>query len=93
MNRAAVKRRIAATTYRALWWARHHVSPGVRSLLGLLLIVGGVLGFLPVLGFWMLPLGVAFVGLDLPFSRHHIDAWMQRLALRCQEPDPPTSSQ
>ncbi|MDI3336687.1 hypothetical protein QKW60_09735 [Defluviimonas aestuarii] len=41
------------------------VPPGLRLLLGLLLIVGGILGFLPVLGFWMIPLGIAVVWLDI----------------------------
>ncbi|MCV2871651.1 hypothetical protein OEZ71_05025 [Defluviimonas sp. WL0050] len=41
------------------------VPPGLRLLLGLLLIAGGILGFLPVLGFWMIPLGIAVVWLDI----------------------------
>jgi hypothetical protein len=80
MPKPAPRRRVATITYRALYWARWHVAPGIRSLLGLLLMVGGVLGFLPVLGFWMFPLGVAFVALDLPFSRRRIELWMLRLA-------------
>jgi len=107
MNRAGLRRRIAATTYRSLYWARHHVAPGVRSLLGLLLMIAGVFGFLPVLGFWMLPLGIAFVALDVPMSRHRIELWMMRLAQDAEltkvpavtpvsapdRPDQPTSSQ
>jgi hypothetical protein len=47
------------------------VPPGLRLLLGLLLIVGGVFGFLPILGFWMIPLGIAVAALDiLPLWRH-----------------------
>lgn len=38
---------------------------GLRSVLGLLLVVGGVFGFLPILGFWMIPLGLAVIGIDL----------------------------
>lgn len=49
----------------SLAWVRKHVPPGARSVLGLLLIVGGVFGFLPVLGFWMIPLGVLVMALDL----------------------------
>lgn len=75
-----MKRQIQRTTYRALHWAQNHVAPGLRSVLGVLLMVGGVFGFLPVLGFWMFPLGIAFVALDLPLSRHRVDAWMIRLA-------------
>lgn len=80
MSGAILRRRVASVTFRALHWARWQVAPGVRSLLGLLLMVAGVLGFLPVLGFWMFPLGVAFVALDLPFSRQRIELWMLRLA-------------
>lgn len=46
-------------------WVRAHVPPGLRLVLGLLLMVGGVFGFLPVLGFWMIPLGLVFAGLDV----------------------------
>jgi len=46
-------------------WARRHLPPGVRLVVGLGLIVGGVLGFLPVVGFWMLPLGLAVAALDV----------------------------
>lgn len=84
MSDNALRRRITSITYRALYWARYHVAPGVRSLLGLLLMVGGVFGFLPVLGFWMFPLGVAFVAMDLPLSQHRIERWMQRLALEAE---------
>lgn len=43
----------------------HRVPPGLRSLLGLMLIVGGLFGFLPILGFWMIPLGLVFIALDI----------------------------
>jgi hypothetical protein len=35
----------------------------------LALAAGGFLGFLPILGFWMLLLGLALLALDLPFMR------------------------
>lgn len=44
-------------------------SPLIRVLLGILLVVGGILGFLPVLGFWMIPLGIIVLSIDLPFVR------------------------
>ena len=49
---------------------------GARSVVGLVLMVGGVFGFAPLLGFWMFPLGVAFIALDIPWTRHRIHAWM-----------------
>lgn len=47
----------------------------VRVLIGLVLILGGFLGFLPVLGFWMVPLGLMVLSIDLPFARR----WRRRL--------------
>ena len=40
-----------------------------RVLVGLLLVIGGVLGFLPVLGFWMVPLGLLVIFFDVPWVR------------------------
>lgn len=37
----------------------------VRILIGLLLIVGGIFGILPILGFWMIPLGIAVLLSDV----------------------------
>ncbi|MGX1305439.1 hypothetical protein AB7M35_000159 [Amorphus suaedae] len=44
-------------------------SRPVRVGLGVALILGGVLGFLPILGFWMLPLGVIVLSVDSPVMR------------------------
>jgi len=38
----------------------------LRIGLGMALIVGGCLGFLPILGFWMLPLGLGVLSIDIP---------------------------
>jgi len=57
--------RIRMRVKRALVWVRANVPPGLRLVLGVILIVGGILGFLPVLGFWMLPLGIAVAALDI----------------------------
>jgi purine-cytosine permease-like protein len=43
--------------------------PVIRILLGCLLILGGFLGFLPVLGFWMVPLGLIVLAVDIPIAR------------------------
>jgi len=42
----------------------------VRVPAGIALTGGGVLGFLPVLGFWMVPLGLALLAYDVPPMRH-----------------------
>ena len=41
----------------------------VRVLIGLVMILGGVFGFLPILGFWMIPLGLAVIFIDAPAVR------------------------
>jgi hypothetical protein len=74
-----MKRRIRRFSYRVLSWAKEKVPPVFRSILGLLFMVGGVFGFLPILGFWMLPLGMALIALDLPPTRRFIEGWMETL--------------
>ena len=74
-----LSQRIAGFSFRVLRWSRDKLPPGVRSILGLLFMVGGVFGFLPILGFWMLPLGAALIALDLPFTRKKIEIWMEAL--------------
>ena len=60
------------------------IPPGWRSGAGVLLIVGGVLGFLPILGFWMIPLGIAVIGFD-------IAAWRRRRRRAATSPPRPPS--
>ena len=50
----------------------------VRLPLALLLTVGGVFSFLPVLGIWMLPLGLLLLAVDLPFLRGPISSLVIR---------------
>ena len=50
----------------------------VRLPLALVLIPGGVLGFLPVLGFWMLPAGLLLLAVDVPAMRPAISAALIR---------------
>jgi hypothetical protein len=38
----------------------------LRVLLGVALMIGGLLWFLPVLGLWMLPLGLVVLSVDFP---------------------------
>jgi len=37
----------------------------LRVVLGVLLVAGGLMGFLPILGFWMIPLGLLVLSVDL----------------------------
>jgi len=44
-----------------------------RIPIGLALILGGLFGFLPLVGFWMLPLGLAILAIDLPIAGRLLD--------------------
>ncbi len=44
----------------------HPQASWVRRPLGVIMVVGGLCGFLPILGFWMLPVGLIFIGEDIP---------------------------
>ena len=53
----------------------------LRVFIGVVLILGGCLGFLPVLGFWMIPLGLLVLSIDLaPVRRfrRRVEVWWGR---------------
>ncbi|TCO72412.1 hypothetical protein [Rhodovulum euryhalinum] len=60
-DRRGLRARVAHLARRA----RTALPPGGRSLAGLGLVLGGFAGFLPILGFWMIPLGLALIWFDL----------------------------
>lgn len=63
VERALAKVRFGSKTYDL---------PGnrvLRIVLGIFLVFLGILGFLPVLGFWMVPLGLLILSADIPIVR------------------------
>jgi hypothetical protein len=52
------------------------MSVYVRVAIGAALIVGGIFGWLPILGFWMIPLGFLILSYDIPV----IARWRDRIA-------------
>lgn len=57
----------------------------LRVGLGLLFILGGVFSFLPILGVWMMPLGLMILSIDFPPVRRFrrvatvkIVGWLKR---------------
>lgn len=61
-----------------LSFLRHPLAILIRVPLGLLLVFGGVFSFLPILGLWMLPLGLALLALDIPFLQRPVGGTMVR---------------
>lgn len=69
-------------------WARKPSSRLIRIPLAVILILGGVLSFLPILGIWMLPLGLLMLAIDVPFlQRPAVRAvlWIEKQWQRWQE--------
>jgi hypothetical protein len=70
-------RRVRATVH----WLRRPGATGIRIPAGVLLTCGGVFGFLPVLGFWMIPLGLVLLADDVPplaVARSRVLDWIER---------------
>ena len=55
--------------------------PVLRLGLGILLVIGGLLGFLPVLGFWMVPLGLIILSIDFSGVRRFRRVWSVRIGV------------
>jgi hypothetical protein len=49
----------------------------LRITIGVSLVLGGLVGFLPILGFWMVPLGLLVLSVDIPRVRR----WRRRFAV------------
>lgn len=50
----------------------------IRIPLGILLVLGGIFSFLPVLGIWMLPLGLLLLAIDLVFLQGPVNSTILR---------------
>jgi hypothetical protein len=63
---------------------RHFHLPGsrwLRVILGVVLVIFGCLGFLPILGFWMIPVGLLILSVDIPAvrrGRRRLSVWWGR---------------
>lgn len=94
-----VEQRLPTTMARFVRWLRQPSSRWFRIPAAVLLIVAGFIGFLPILGFWMIPLGLLLIAQDIPFLRRPIarllawsvaklDAW-KRSPPESSRPPPP----
>ena len=61
--------RLPEGTARMIRRIRSPSAAPYRIPAGMALMVGGVFGFLPILGFWMVPLGLAVMAQDVPVIR------------------------
>jgi hypothetical protein len=68
---------------RFLRWLRQPASRSARILVSALLVIGSLFSFLPVLGVWMLPLGLIIIAQDLPFLKAPLVAAFRRVEAGC----------
>jgi hypothetical protein len=88
-----INRRVPTRISQFIRWLRKPSSFAARLAVAVLLIVGGIFSFLPVLGFWMLPLGLLLIAQDIPFLQKPLVkalAWVEAkwklLRLKWQKP-------
>jgi len=63
----------------------------LRISLGFAFIFMGCLGFLPVIGFWMIPVGLVVLSVDSPLVRRlrrRSEVWLLRRYYRWRQRDP-----
>ena len=73
--------KLPAGPARFVSWLRKPSSRYARIPLAFLLIAGGVFSFLPVLGLWMLPLGLLLFAQDVPVLQKpmaRLLGWVER---------------
>jgi hypothetical protein len=74
-------RRLPARLQSVVRWLRRPSLRLVRIAVAVLLMLGGVFSILPVLGLWMLPLGLILLADDVPPLRRCTDrilAWIEQ---------------
>ncbi|MCB1544589.1 MAG: hypothetical protein H6872_14325 [Methylobacteriaceae bacterium] len=59
-------------------WIKHPKWKWLRPPIGVALVILGMFGFLPVLGFWMIPLGLAVLAVDFPAAERALDWLMEK---------------
>jgi hypothetical protein len=73
--------RLPARPAKFVSWLRRPSSKWVRFPLAVLLMLGGVFSILPILGLWMLPLGMLLIAQDVPFLEKPVAqslGWIER---------------
>jgi hypothetical protein len=73
----------SARLRRAIRWARDPAKRRHRLPLGILCLIGGLFWFLPVVGLWLLPVGLVLIAHDVPRLRRPVARLMLWIEARC----------
>lgn len=74
-----IERELPDSFGRKLRWLRDPSARRWRVPAGVLLMIGGMLGFLPILGFWMFPVGLVLLAQDVPMLKRPTGRALVRL--------------
>lgn len=80
-----LEKELPESVRRTVRWLRAPASRWARIPAGVILILLGLVGFLPVLGFWMAPLGLLLLAHDIPFLRRparFLLIWIETLLVK-----------
>lgn len=80
-----LEKRLPRRLARAVDWLRRPGSRRYRVPAAIILIIFGLIGFLPLVGFWMIPLGLILIAEDVPVLRPPLArfiGWMERKLAR-----------
>jgi hypothetical protein len=69
-----IDRRVPISVSQFIRWLGMPSSFAIRLVIAILLILGGIFSFLPVLGLWMLPLGLLLIAQDVPLVQEPLVA-------------------
>jgi len=79
-----IDRRVPISVSQFIRWLRMPSSFAVRLVIAILLILGGIFSFLPVLGIWMLPLGLLLIAQDVPLLQKPLVAAFAGVERKCE---------
>jgi hypothetical protein len=87
-----LEKRLPRRLARMVDWLRRPGSRRYRVPAAIILILFGIVGFLPIVGLWMIPLGLILIAEDVPALRPPLArfiAWIERKLARRSEPAKP----
>jgi len=80
-----LERELPRSVAHSIRWLREPSARWLRIPAGLALVAGGIFSILPLLGLWMLPIGLLLLAQDVPFLRRPMGRamlWMERRWVR-----------
>jgi hypothetical protein len=79
-----IDQRVPLSVSQFIRWLRMPSSFAIRLVIAILLILGGIFSFLPVLGLWMLPLGLLLIAQDIPLLQEPLVAAFALVEAKCE---------